>query len=146
MSEDPMDIFDEMDGMFARLFSRMDRDFMDGSPGVSGYLTVFGRGGDAPAMPETLDPRSRDSTEPVTEVHQIGDEVKVIAELPGVTDDTHRLDVRGNRLVIDAGDADLHYHASAVLPPVDAASMHSSLKNGVLEVTFRSLPGNPAEA
>ena len=44
--------------------------------------------------------------EPVAEVHRIGNEVKVIAELPGITEEALRLDVKGNTLVIDAGDAD----------------------------------------
>jgi len=48
-------------------------------------------------------------------------------------------------VLIDAGDADHHYHTSATLPPVDASSLHSSIKNGVLEVTFRCLPGTAAE-
>ena len=42
--------------------------------------------------------------------------------------------------IIDAGDADRHYHTSALLPPVDAATMQKSLKNGVLEVTCALLP------
>jgi len=146
MFEDPIDMFGEMDEMFARLFSRMDREFMAGSPGVSGYRVMFESGGYPGEMPEIEAPRPRDSSEPETEVHHIGDEVKVIAELPGVTEESLRLDVKGDQLVIDAGDADHHYHASATLPPVDAASLRSSIKNGVLEVTFRSLPGTAAGA
>ena len=145
MFEDPIDMFAEMDEMFARLFSRMDREFMAGAPGVSGYRLVSGSGGYPGGQPEIEAPRLRDSSEPVTEVHRIGDEVKVIAELPGVTDESLRLDVKGDRLIIDAGDADHHYHASATLPPVNAASLRSSIKNGVLEVTFRCLPGTAAE-
>ena len=34
MQGTPMDMFEEMDEMFARLFSRMDREFMDGTPQV----------------------------------------------------------------------------------------------------------------
>ena len=73
------------------------------------------------------------------EIHRIGNEVKVIADLPGITEEALRLDVKGNTLVIDAGDADHHYHTSVSLPPVDMASMQKTLKNGVLEVTFTSL-------
>jgi HSP20 family molecular chaperone IbpA len=146
MTEDPMDMFEQMDEMFARLFSRMDREFMNGSPGMSGYRVVFERGGEPAGIPATEAPRSRDGSEPVTEVHRIGDEVMVIAELPGVTGESLRLDVQGDQLVIDAGDADHHYHTTATLPPVDAASLQSSIKNGVLEVTFMSLPGTAGEA
>ena len=144
MFEDPMDMFEEMDEMLARLFTRMDREFMNGT-GVSGYRVVFEHGGDAPGMAEAEPPRPRDDTEPVTEVHQIGDEVKVIAELPGVTEESLRLAVQGSRLVIDAGDAAHHYHTSAALPPVDVSSLHASIKNGVLEATFKCLPGAPAD-
>jgi HSP20 family protein len=145
MSGDPMDMFEEMDEIFARLFTRMDREFMNGT-GESGYRIVFEHGGDAPGIAEAESPRPRDDTEPVTEVHQIGDEVKVIAELPGVTEESLRLSVQGSRLVIDAGNAVHHYHASAALPPVDASSLHASIRNGVLEATFKSLPGAPVDA
>ena len=144
MQENPTDIFDEMDEMFARLFTRMDREFMNGT-GEYGYRVVFEHGGDAPGIAETEAPRPRDDTGPVTEIHQIGDEVKVIAELPGVTEEFLRLDIRGDQLIIDAGDAGYHYHTSAALPPVDASSLHASIKNGVLEVTFRSLTAASAE-
>jgi len=66
--------------------------------------------------------------------------VKVITELPGINEDELRLDVKGNTLVIDAGDADHSYRTSAALPLVDTGSMQKTLKNGVLEVTFASLP------
>lgn len=80
--------------------------------------------------------------EPVAEGHPTGNEVKVIVELPGVTDESLRLDVQGDRLIIDAGDADRHYHTSELLPPVNAAPYRKSLKNGVLEVTFTIRPDN----
>jgi HSP20 family molecular chaperone IbpA len=64
-------------------------------------------------------PVSRADGEPVAEIHPIGNEVNVITELPGITGDACGLDVKGNVLVIGAGDADHHYRSSAVLPPVD---------------------------
>jgi hypothetical protein len=100
-----MDMFGQMDGMFARLFSRMDREFTAGAPHLCGYQIVFRNGGEPPAMEEVPVPEPRATREPVAEVHRIGDETKVITELPGATDDTIRLGVKGSRLVIDAGDA-----------------------------------------
>jgi len=143
MREDPLDMFEEMDEMFARLFSRMDREFRSGSPNVYGYRIVIDNSNvqeGVTEMPPAALPRA--AREPVAEVHQIGDETKVITELPGATDDSIRLDVQGRTLVIDAGEAENHYHTTAELPAVDAASMQRSFKNGVLEVTFR----NPADA
>lgn len=144
MYKNPMDMFDEIDEIFDRLVSRMDREFMSGSPQQFGYRIVFRDDGEGPVvqeMPDSDMPVSRICGEPVAEVHRIGNEVKVIAGLPGITEDALRLDVKGNVLVIDAGDADHYYRTSAALPPVDVASMQKTLKNGVLEVTFTSLPG-----
>jgi HSP20 family protein len=141
-----MDMFDEMDEMFDRLFSRMDREFISSSSHQYGYRIVLRDDGEDPVVqeiPGSNTPVSRMTGEPVAEVHRIGNEVKVIAELPGITEDALRLDVRGNTLVIDAGDADQYYRTSAALPPVEAASMQKTLKNGVLEVTFMSLSPQP---
>ena len=140
MNSDPMDMFGQMDEMFARLFTRMDREFMAGNTQVYGYRIEFRNGNVEPEMTEVPSSLPRSAHEPVAEVHQIGDETKVITGLPGATDETIRLDVRGSTLVIDAGDAESHYHTTAALPPVEAASMQRSFRNGVLEVTFRNLP------
>jgi HSP20 family protein len=143
MHGNPMDMFDEIDEIFDRLVSRMDREFMSGSPQQYGYRIVIHDDGNdtvVQEIPGSDTPESRVTGEPVAEVHRIGNEVKVIAGLPGVTEEALRLDVKGNVLVIDAGDADHFYHTSAALPPVDVASMQKTLKNGVLEVTFLSLP------
>lgn len=143
MHNDPMDMFEEMDEMFARLFTRMDREFSAGTPQVTGYRMVYRNGGDPSTMAEVQKSQVRAMHEPVAEVHRLGDETMVITELPGATDETIRLDVNGSTLIIDAGDADRHYRTTAALPRVDAASMKRSFRNGVLEVTFRNLPGTP---
>lgn len=143
MHGNPMDMFDTMDWMFDRIISRLDREFMSGSPQQYGYHIVLRDDGDCPVaqeMPDSDTPESLFTGEPVAEVHRIGNEVKVITGLPGITEEALRLDVKGNTLVIDAGDADHYYRTSAELPPVDVASMQKTLKNGVLEVTFTSLP------
>jgi HSP20 family molecular chaperone IbpA len=142
MMNDPMDMFDEMDELFARLFSGMDRKSMAGPLQGNGYHVII-RDGDVGEEPEVMVPARPANFEPTADVQRIGDEVKVVVDLPGITADSLRLGVRNGKLVIDAGDADNHYHASAVLPPVDTASMQHSIKNGVLEVTFRSLPEKP---
>jgi HSP20 family molecular chaperone IbpA len=140
-------MFDEMDEMFGRLFLRLNREFMAGSPQISGCPIMIqdnGEGLKAQEMPDDAGSVSRVTGEPVAEVHRIGNEVNVIADLPGITGEALRLDVKGTMLIIDAGDADHHYRSSAVLPPVDTGSMQKTLKNGVPGVTFTSLPG-PSE-
>ena len=143
MQGNPNDMFDEMDEMFARLFSRLDREFIAGSLQVRGFCILSGDDGEGPRIPEMANdtaPAPLETSKPLVEVHRIGNEVKVITGLPGITGEALRLDVKGNTLVIDAGDADHQYYTSADLPPVDITSMQKTLRNGVLEVTFTSLP------
>lgn len=137
MNDDMQEMIRQMDDMMAQLFGRMEGAFASGmQPGAVGYHIVIHGGGMPPdgRGPPGIQPR--DAEEPVAEVHRIENEVKVIVELPGVTDDALRLDVQDGRLVIDAGDADRHYHTAVELPPVDCALIKKTLKNGVLEVTF----------
>lgn len=146
MQGNPMDMFDELDGIFARLISRMDREFTVCSSPV--YDIMFSDA-EGPTIPETAGnacPVSRVMGEPVAEVHRIGNEVKVIADLPGIIRETLSLAVKGTTLIIDAGDADHSFRTSAALPPVDAGSLQKTLKNGVPEVTFMSLPGQSENA
>jgi hypothetical protein len=41
MQGNPMDLFDEMDEVFARLFSRNDWEFMDGFPHLNGCCIMI---------------------------------------------------------------------------------------------------------
>lgn len=140
MMNDPMDIFDEMDEMFARLFSGTGRG-MHNDPFFRNGRRIEIRGSDEEAEPEGAGQAAQAGFNPSADVQQIGDEVKVVADLPGITADSLRLGVRNGKLIIDAGDADYHYHTTAVLPPVDVASMRYTLKNGVLDVTFTGTDG-----
>ncbi len=151
IGNDIPDLFRRMDAMMARMMSDMESgsfmDLADMPQGMQGYRIVIERG-DLPeeSGESPRDARARDTEEPVPELHAIGDEVKVIVELPGIGEDALRLDLRGDTLIIDAGDADRHYRTSAQLPAVDPASMRQSIKNGVLEVTFTAKSGEKAGA
>jgi HSP20 family molecular chaperone IbpA len=134
----PRDMFEEMDEIFDQLFNRMQEDFMIGNLQGSGFRCVNGRPGSYRSR-EEVSPPSRIATSPVTEVHRLDDEVKVIAELPGAAADSIHLEVRNSRLTIDADGIDTPYHTTAELPPVEDGSLQSTFRNGVLEVTFRTL-------
>ena len=129
-------MFEELDELFDQIFSRIDQEFMTGFPQVSRYPIMVPDDEEPQEISDDAASRFRVTGEPVAEVHHIGNEVKVITGLPGITDGALRLDVQGDQLIIDAGDANHHYHTSAALPPVDTGSMKKSLRNGVLEVTF----------
>jgi HSP20 family molecular chaperone IbpA len=145
MYEDPQDMFREMDELFAHLYARMTRDFAAGEPQTFGYHMIIRRGGEASPVPYSQHDQLRANSEPVVEIHRIGDEVKVITELPGTTMDAIDLELLGSTLTIDANGGSLQYHTRADLPPVDPGSMQTSFKNGVLEVTLKILPNTSEE-
>ena len=55
MYRDPMDMFGEMDEMVTRLFSRMDREFMNGFSEGYGYRVMVREDREGPAMQEMAD-------------------------------------------------------------------------------------------
>jgi HSP20 family molecular chaperone IbpA len=145
MNEDMQDMFRQVDAMMASMMAQMRSDMMEGmQQPVSGYhLIIHTTNG----MPEGMNAegggRSTGSPLPDAEVHRIGSEVKVVAELPGADGESIRLDLQEGALTIEADGLGQHYHKTAVLPPVEGSSMHQSFKNGVLEVTFTIPPDKP---
>jgi HSP20 family molecular chaperone IbpA len=95
----------------------------------------LGQGGPAPEGGATLEPR--------LEVHEGDEEVLVLGELPGISEDQVRLDLEGGEIRISATDGVRSFMGRAGLPPVDPASLSSSCRNGVLEVRLRKVPGAP---
>jgi HSP20 family molecular chaperone IbpA len=102
---------------------------------------IMRQSGESMGMPCSQYDQLRATSEPIVEIHRIGEEVKVITELPGTTMDAIDLELQGSSLTIDADGGPFQYHARADLPPVNPGSMHTSLKNGVLEITLHILPG-----
>ena len=140
MHEDPQDMFREMDELFTHIFTRITNDFARGDPQEYGYHMIIRHSGESTVMPFSQRDQLRAISEPVMEIHRIGDEVKVITELPGATMDAIELEFKGSTLTIHADGGSLQYHTHADLPRVDPGSMQSSFKNGVLEVTFEMVP------
>ena len=83
--------------------------------------------------------------EPVAEVHRLGDDVKVVVEMPGVSEEDLNIRLDGEELMIDAAGSIRTYHTHADVPPVDPKSLQHSLRNGVLEVTLHALPETPVQ-
>jgi HSP20 family molecular chaperone IbpA len=140
MYDDLQDMFQEMDELYTRLFARMTSNFATGDSNASVYYRVIRQEGQLPVIPGSQRDQLRASSDPIVEIHRIGDEVKVITELPGMTMDAIELKLLGSTLTIDAKEGSSQYHAHADLPPVDSGPMQTSFKNGVLEVTLKRLP------
>ena len=80
----------------------------------------------------------REEREPLVDVMETDDEVKVIAELPGVEKKDIKLYGTEDTLTISVDTAERKYYKKVELPSaVDAKSAKASYKNGVLEVRLK---------
>jgi len=140
MNNDPQDVFAQMDAMMARFFRDMDTGSLFGQPQTVGFHMVIQGDNIPPEFPDSPAYQSRDSDEKVAEVHRIGDDVKVVVEMPGVSEEDLNIRLDGQDLMIDAAGSMRTYHTHAEIPPVDHGSLQHSIRNGVLEVTMRVLP------
>jgi len=76
--------------------------------------------------------------EPIVDIFDEGEKLVVIAELPGVGEKDIHLEVKDDILDLSAEAKDRKYSKEVLLPsPIDADSMESSYKNGVLEIKLR---------
>jgi len=70
-----------------------------------------------------------------------------LVEMPGAAAETLDLLIDGDMLTVRAKSGSVEYHAEAILPAaVEPASQTVSLRNGVLEATWRRRPGAKAES
>lgn len=81
-----------------------------------------------------------ETREPITDVFDEKDYVILVAELPGVSEESITLNIKGDILVLGASDGKRKFAKEILLPSkVDEASKQVSYKNGVLEVKFAKL-------
>ncbi|MCK9277078.1 MAG: Hsp20/alpha crystallin family protein, partial [Methanoculleus sp.] len=79
------------------------------------------------------EPSSEGTIEPIAEMYTTDDDVTVAIDLPGVEKENIHLSLINGTLTIIAGSNQL---TSVEIPVVDADSMQSNYKHGVLEVKF----------
>lgn len=115
-----------------------------GLTGVYGFTVRAGLGGE-PVIERFGNIRETEegsvvteTREPVVDVLDEGEDILVIAELPGVDEEEISLEVRGNVLEIAGAGRGRRYRKEVLLPAVVAPeSVSSSYKNGILEVRCR---------
>jgi len=84
--------------------------------------------------------RLEETREPMVDVFDEKDHILIIAELPGVSEDSIILDIKGDILTLEAGDEKRKYSKEILLPAkVDFGSKEESFKNGILEVKIKKL-------
>jgi len=116
----------------------------DKAKGVYGFSVKMGLGG-KPVIEQFGNIKATEKgavvaevREPIVDVFDEGEKLVVIAELPGVAEKDIHLEVKGDILDLSAEAKDRKYSKEVLLPsPVDAGSMESSYKNGILEIRLR---------
>jgi HSP20 family protein len=79
----------------------------------------------------------QDKREPLVDVVSSGKEVRVIAEMPGVSKEDINVTVKENSMVISVDREDRGYYKELELPGlVDPKGARSTYNNGILEVTI----------
>jgi len=156
MSDDFQDIFDDVDKMYQRFAKRMFKEIEDiedaiksgklegewdtkpiEEPGVKGYVARgrFQFGNKARPKALTL-PKEipQETREPLTDVFQDENNIKLYVELPGVEKNDIKLDVSQGKAEIKAR----NFHKVVELPAVDVEvdKIVANYKNGVLEATI----------
>jgi HSP20 family protein len=83
-------------------------------------------------------PKVEEEREPITDVFDEKEEVRVYAEMPGVNEEDIKLGLKEDILDISAQSRDRKYHKEVLLPTkVKAETISSSYKNGILEVRIK---------
>ncbi|MBI3071367.1 MAG: Hsp20/alpha crystallin family protein [Deltaproteobacteria bacterium] len=82
-----------------------------------------------------------EAREPIVDLFDEGDHLLVVAELPGVSADDVRFDVKDDVLTLSATCGDRKYRKEMLLPPrVSAEGAKLSFRNGVCEIKFTKVP------
>ncbi len=158
----------ELDEMFSRSFEELEKEFprnlirerrtKDGvirefGPIVYGYSITVGPDG-RPRIREFGNVRPggeaeivevSEAREPLVDVFEEDDRVKVVAEVPGVDKKDIKLNATEETLTISVDNPQRKYYKEVELPAkVDPKSAQASYKNGVLEVVLKKVGGKKA--
>mgnify|MGYP001590447913 FL=1 len=78
--------------------------------------------------------------EPIVDIFDEKEEVRIIVEVPGVTEESIKTEIKGDVLTLEAKDAGQKYYKEIVLPKeVDLGTLTSKYKNGVLEIRINKI-------
>jgi len=113
----------------------------DGMKGVFGFSIKTAVGGKPVVEPfgnikkTPAGPKVEEEREPITDVFNEKDEVVIMAEMPGVSEDVISVELKGDILEIHAVAKDRKYRKEVLLPAkVKYDTLAKTYKNGILEV------------
>src|SRR5690606_11771808 len=80
----------------------------------------------------------KEEREPLVDVIKGNDEIRVVAEVPGVSKENLRVTADENSVTIESVTGQPRYHKRVELPDtVNPETAKSTYKNGILEISFR---------
>ena len=141
MSDSPADIFEQLNELMKRLMEQgLKEQGEQNRPFAYGFKIVLHDAGkpeipatEATPVAEPEEPSSEGTIEPIAEMYTTDEDVTVAIDLPGIEKENIHLSLINGTLTIIAGGNQL---TSVEVPAVDADSMQSNYKHGVLEVNF----------
>ncbi len=154
--KDEDDLFNSFDDELTEMRERMDRIFEafmknelgpDRAPLVYGFAVQTGQDGEpvmqefgnAPTPPKISDKVSEER-EPLIDVIESGEMIRVIVELPGVKKEDIKLDAHERLLEIEVDNESKQFHEQIDLPcDVIKNSVKATYKNGVLEISMKRI-------
>ncbi len=86
---------------------------------------------------EGLKPKIAEEIEPLVDVIDEGDKIRVIAEVPGVEKDKIKLKAAGKELIIQASNGKKYFKKVQLPDEVDIKTAKAQYRNGVLEVEMK---------
>ncbi|AEB95621.1 MAG: archaeal heat shock protein Hsp20 [Metallosphaera sp.] len=152
-SKDIFSYFDDLVRQIEEEFEQMEREFFKAAekggttgykPYVYGFKVTMGPDG-KPVVEEFGNvkrignkPLLTEEREPLVDVIEKNDEIRVVVEVPGVDKNDIKVKINGDILVISANSQDKKYYKEVELPAaVDENSAKANYKNGVLEVVMK---------
>ena len=116
----------------------------EGMKGVFGFSFKTAAGGKPVFEPfgnikkTAKGPAIEEEREPITDVFDEQNEIKVYAEMPGISRENIKLELKEDILNISAKNGKCKFHKEVMLPAKgNTEGMISNYKNGVLEVTIK---------
>jgi len=83
-------------------------------------------------------PKVDEEREPITDVFDEKDEIRVYAEMPGIDEDAITVDLKGDILEVKAVSKNRKYSKEILLPAkVKPETLEKSYKNGILEIKIK---------
>jgi len=118
--------------------------FKEGMKGIFGFSFKTAAGGKTVVEPfgnikKTPEgPAIKEEREPITDVFDEQGEIKVYAEMPGISREDIELELKDDILTISAKNVRYKFHKEVMLPAIgNDEAMISNYKNGVLELSIK---------